>query len=83
MNNRRLPADYWKESTGKKVIAIGKQFVTCKEIMEIMDVSESTAYKIIRLLNSQLQAAGYITIQGKVARRYFEEKCLYGTQEGR
>ena len=67
----------------REEIVISKQFITCKEIMEIMDVSESTAYKIIRLLNSQLQAAGYITIQGKVAKKYFEEKCLYGIQEGR
>lgn len=55
-----------------------KQFITAKEISEIMGVSQGKAYCIIRELNDQLKAAGYITVQGKVNRKYFYEKCCYG-----
>lgn len=55
-----------------------KQYATAKEVAEALGVSEGKAYGIIRELNTQLKAAGYITVQGKVNRRYFEEKCCYG-----
>lgn len=55
-----------------------RQYATAKEVAEALGVSEGKAYGIIRELNSQLKAAGYITVQGKVNRRYFEEKCCYG-----
>lgn len=60
-----------------------KQFITAKEVAEVMGVSDSTAYKIIRQLNDQLKAKGYITVTGKVSRKFFEEHVLYGaTMEG-
>ena len=49
-------------------------YYTHKEIKEILKVSESTAYKIIRKLNKQLEDMGYITIRGRVSRKFFEEK---------
>lgn len=55
-----------------------RQYATAKEVAEALGVSEGKAYGIIRELNAQLKAAGYITVQGKVNRRYFEEKCCYG-----
>lgn len=55
-----------------------KQFVDVKEVQETLGVSESVAYRVIRELNAQLKAAGYITISGKVNRAYFVEKCCYG-----
>lgn len=55
-----------------------KQFVEVKEVQETLGVSESVAYRVIRELNAQLKAAGYITIAGKVNRAYFVEKCCYG-----
>lgn len=57
-----------------------KQFVTAREVAEIMGVSEGKAYSVIRELNAQLKDQGYITIAGKVNRRFFEEKCLYGAK---
>lgn len=57
-----------------------KQYVTAKEVAEIMGVSEGKAYGVIRELNSQLKDQGYITIAGKVNRTFFEEKCLYGVK---
>lgn len=54
-----------------------KQIVTAKDIMTALEVSESKAYGIIRQLNAELEAKGYITIPGKVPTAFFEEK-LYG-----
>lgn len=56
-----------------------RQFIGAKEVAEIMGVSETKAYQIIRQLNTDLAAQGYITISGKVSRVYFEEKC-YGVK---
>ena len=63
-----------------------KQFITAREVAEPLGVSDGKAYAVIRELNGQLKAQGYITIAGKVSRAYFEEKCCYGgmraAQEG-
>ncbi|MCI9009523.1 MAG: transcriptional regulator [Lachnospiraceae bacterium] len=45
--------------------------------MAALEVSESKAYGIIKKLNQELEAQGYITVRGKISRVYFEEK-LYG-----
>ena len=42
-------------------------------------MSKPYAYRLIRKLNDELSAKGYITITGKVNRKYFLEKC-YGTE---
>lgn len=55
-----------------------KQYLTAKEVGEALGISEGKAYAVIRELNGQLKAKGYITISGKVNRAYFEEKCCYG-----
>ena len=60
-----------------------KQFINAKEAAAILGVSVSKAYGVIRDLNSQLKAAGYIVIPGRVNRAYFNEKCLYGAGGGR
>ena len=57
-----------------------KQYLTASEVAETLGVSQGKAYSVIRELNAQLKAQGYITISGKVNRTFFEEKCLYGTK---
>lgn len=56
---------------------MAKQILNVRDVMEALEVSESKAYGIIKQLNSELSAKGYIVIPGKVSRAYFEEK-LYG-----
>lgn len=55
-----------------------RQYMDVHEVKEAMGISDSVAYRIIRELNDQLKAKGYITIPGKVNRAFFEEKCCYG-----
>lgn len=44
-----------------------------------MGVGRSRAYEIVRQLNQELEAMGYITTAGKCPLAYFKEKC-YGFQ---
>lgn len=59
-----------------------EQFIKVREVMEILGVSESKAYAVIRTLNEQLEKKGYLTFSGRVSRAYFMEKCCYSGQEG-
>ncbi len=57
------------------------QFISAKEIQQIMDVSRTKAYQIVRDLNNQLEEMGYITVPGKCPVQYFKQKC-YGVEIG-
>lgn len=50
-----------------------RKFLTATEVAEILNVSRSTAYRIIKRLNNELNKAGKITVAGKVSARYFYE----------
>ena len=52
-------------------------YFTAMEVSEILGVSRAKAYKIVRALNEELKAAGYVTVSGKVPKKYFSEK-FYG-----
>lgn len=45
-----------------------------KEVMEILNVSQPMAYKLIRQVNEELKKKGYITITAKVNRTYLLER---------
>ena len=54
-------------------------FITAQELAEMLGISKPYAYKLIKQMNSELRDKGFITISGKVSRRYFEEK-FYGME---
>ena len=66
---------YQKERRGR----MEKSYITAKEIAETLGISTGKAYSIIRDLNADLQAKGYLTISGKCSRAYFNEKW-YGNK---
>lgn len=51
-----------------------KRFLTVTEVAEILGISESMAYKVMRSLNTELKEKGFITIAGRVSRDYFMSK---------
>lgn len=55
-------------------------YLDATAVAEFMGTSVPTAYKIIRKLNDELNANGYITIAGKVNKKFFETK-IYGPCE--
>lgn len=51
-----------------------KIYYSAKDIVDMLDISKASAYKLIRQMNNELQASGYIILQGKVPRAYFNQK---------
>lgn len=51
-----------------------KVYYSANDLVEMLDISRASAYKLIRRLNEELEASGYIVLQGKVPRAYFGEK---------
>jgi len=52
-------------------------FVTAGEVAQDLGVSKPFAYKLVRQMNEELEAKGFLTIAGRVSRKYYEEK-FYG-----
>ncbi len=53
------------------------KFMRVEEVAEVLEVSTSFAYKVIRQLNNELKAKGYITIAGRINREYFYERVYH------
>lgn len=58
----------------KGLTIMSEKFIRAEEVAEIMEISVPYAYKIIKQLNEELDAKGYITITGRVNREYFNER---------
>lgn len=50
------------------------KFIRVDEVAEILQCSQSHAYKVMRQLNNELKKKGKITIAGRLSRKYFEER---------
>jgi len=46
-------------------------------VAEVLGISKGHAYKLIRELNEELKASGYLIVAGKIPRAFFETK-FYG-----
>ena len=55
-------------------------FISSEEIQQIVGISKSKAYRLIQELNGELKEKGYLTVPGRVSRKYFEER-FYGLVE--
>lgn len=52
-------------------------FIKADEVVRILGVSQSEAYRVIKRLNEEMAAKGYIVVNGRVNRKYLEEQ-IYG-----
>ena len=50
------------------------KFMRVDEVAEVLEVSTSFAYRLIRQLNNELKAKGFVTISGRINRQYFYER---------
>lgn len=65
----------------KEVLTMEKElFVRAEEVARELGVSKPYAYKLVREMNEELKKKGFLTIPGRVSRRYFEEK-FYGLRD--
>ena len=53
-------------------------YIGAREVAAACSVSKAKAYLIIRAENEKLKALGYLTIAGKLPRRYFESLIASG-----
>ena len=51
-----------------------QMYLSAREVANIIGMSESYAYTVIRKMNDELKARGCFTIGGKIPTKYFEEK---------
>ena len=56
-------------------------FMRVDDVARELGISKSYAYKIVQKLNTELREKGYLTISGRVNRRYFMEKLCYSGAE--
>lgn len=52
-------------------------FVRANEVAADLEVSVPQAYRLIRQMNQELEEQGYMTISGRVSRKYYVER-FYG-----
>lgn len=57
-----------------------RQFYMAKDLEEILSVSESKAYELIRTMNEELQSQGYLTVRGRVPVAYVKKR-FFGVAE--
>ena len=55
------------------------RFIRVEEVAKELEVSIPYAYKLIKKLNDELEAKGFITIAGRVSREYFNQR-LYSPE---
>ena len=89
-NAKRTQSAYYRSKVKMSALEIHKfnnggkmraQFITAADVAEIMGVSRSKAYQIVRDMNRELKGMGYITVSGKCPVQYFQKK-FYGMQIG-
>lgn len=61
--------------TAKEAAPRPNRMITVEEVMEILQVSKSTAYHTMQRLNKELEDKGYITHSGRISRAYLMQRC--------
>ena len=56
-------------------------FMRVAEVAEELGISISYAYKVVQKLNDELKNMGYLTVSGRVSKKYFMEKVYCGEQK--
>ena len=51
------------------------KMIRVEEVMDILQVSKSTAYHTMQRLNNELEKKGFIVHSGRISRAYLLERC--------
>ena len=79
LRRKKSTSNKYQRRNGGDYMQINVSYITANEIMEILGVGRSKAYEIMRVMNEELEQAGYNIIKGKVPVRYFQKK-YYGCE---
>lgn len=56
-----------------------KLYYTALEVAAMIGVGRTTAYNLLRAMNKELREAGYLVVDGKIPKDYFDEKYFGGS----
>lgn len=56
-------------------------FVRANDVKDILKVSRSMGYKVIRNLNTELEDKGFLTVQGRIPIEYLCERYMLDEEE--
>ena len=56
---------------------MSKQYLSAKDLSELLGVSVSHSYKFIKLMNMELQEKGFLTVRGKVPTAYAKKRFFF------
>ena len=56
-----------------------KLYYTAAEVAEMVGVGRTSAYGIIKKLNQELAKAGYLVVDGKLPKEYFDTRYFGGS----
>jgi Mn-dependent DtxR family transcriptional regulator len=56
-------------------------FMRVEDVAQELGVSKSYAYKVVRKLNAELKDKGYLTVAGRISKKFFMEKLCYSEEE--
>lgn len=54
-----------------------RYMMSVEDVAKELDCSKSHAYKLVKLMNKELAAEGYITMAGRIPKAYWAKK-MYG-----
>lgn len=55
-----------------------KKYINAQELSDMLGISISRAYRVIRMLNEELETKGFLVIAGRVPTKYFEQRWFTG-----
>ncbi len=58
-----------------------KLYYTANEVAFMVGVGRTTAYGIVKQLNRELKEKGYLVVDGKVSKDYFDERYFGGSHD--
>lgn len=59
-----------------------RKFIRADEVQKDFGVSRAKAYNMIKQLNEELEQKGYLTVAGRVSRKYYLER-IYGGSDAK
>ena len=57
-----------------------KLFLFAADVAELLGIGKSSAYGIIKRLNGELEESGFLTVSGRIPKKYFFERFYAGEQ---
>ena len=53
------------------------KYMGVEEVKQVLQIKDSKAYAVIRILNAELAQKGYLTVRGKVPEKYLLERFYF------